>query len=287
MSPCLCDPRCPGAGHAFECAGREPEGPGGGWAVLQGGPGEALHRPEGDRSWKLRSSLLRESFARFEMRMVHKLLLHVVEFFCKFQFVFFHILMSVICLFVLNNVMIMRMLVWTRVGAGNSCRRGGMKEAECQCQACWMKSCVYWLNIWKSGGSLWDEAGWHWQQSVINVCGWIFVMKIRVDFLFASCLNQAHDIRTNEVVAIKKMSYSGKQSNEVRTWQPSHPAPALHLTLVVFAHLLLLLEMAGHHQGSKVPPEAAPPQHSGVSWLLPERTHSMGESHTVQVFQHR
>lgn len=26
---------------------------------------------------------------------------------------------------------------------------------------------------------------------------------------------QAHDIRTNEVVAIKKMSYSGKQSNEV------------------------------------------------------------------------
>ncbi|PIO40158.1 hypothetical protein AB205_0032650 [Aquarana catesbeiana] len=25
----------------------------------------------------------------------------------------------------------------------------------------------------------------------------------------------AHDVRTNEVVAIKKMSYSGKQSNEV------------------------------------------------------------------------
>ena len=30
---------------------------------------------------------------------------------------------------------------------------------------------------------------------------------------------QAHDIRTNEVVAIKKMSYSGKQSNEVRLQQ--------------------------------------------------------------------
>lgn len=28
--------------------------------------------------------------------------------------------------------------------------------------------------------------------------------------------HQAHDIRTNEVVAIKKMSYSGKQSNEVK-----------------------------------------------------------------------
>lgn len=28
-------------------------------------------------------------------------------------------------------------------------------------------------------------------------------------------LLQARDVRTNEVVAIKKMSYSGKQSNEV------------------------------------------------------------------------
>lgn len=30
---------------------------------------------------------------------------------------------------------------------------------------------------------------------------------------------QARDVRTNEVVAIKKMSYSGKQSIEVR-WDP-------------------------------------------------------------------
>lgn len=30
------------------------------------------------------------------------------------------------------------------------------------------------------------------------------------------CVFQARDVRTNEVVAIKKMSYSGKQSNEVR-----------------------------------------------------------------------
>lgn len=28
-------------------------------------------------------------------------------------------------------------------------------------------------------------------------------------------LFQAHDVRSNEVVAIKKMSFSGKQSNEV------------------------------------------------------------------------
>lgn len=34
-------------------------------------------------------------------------------------------------------------------------------------------------------------------------------------------LLQAHDIRTNEVVAIKKMSYSGKQSNEVELCSPS------------------------------------------------------------------
>ena len=33
------------------------------------------------------------------------------------------------------------------------------------------------------------------------------------DILFVS---QARDVRTNEVVAIKKMSYNGKQSNEVR-----------------------------------------------------------------------
>jgi len=32
---------------------------------------------------------------------------------------------------------------------------------------------------------------------------------------FDPVILQAHDIRTNEVVAIKKMSYSGKQSNEV------------------------------------------------------------------------
>lgn len=32
------------------------------------------------------------------------------------------------------------------------------------------------------------------------------------DYLFV----QARDVRTNEVVAIKKMSYNGKQSNEVR-----------------------------------------------------------------------
>lgn len=36
-------------------------------------------------------------------------------------------------------------------------------------------------------------------------------------------------------------------------------------------------EMAGYHQGSEVLTEAAPPQHGGVSRLLPERAHSLGE----------
>lgn len=38
-----------------------------------------------------------------------------------------------------------------------------------------------------------------------------------------------------------------------------------------------LPEMAGYRQGSEVPPEAAPPQHCWVPWLLLERAHSMGE----------
>lgn len=33
--------------------------------------------------------------------------------------------------------------------------------------------------------------------------------------VYSLYLPQARDIRNNEVVAIKKMSYSGKQSNEV------------------------------------------------------------------------
>lgn len=40
--------------------------------------------------------------------------------------------------------------------------------------------------------------------------GWGLKKLMGCVFLF-----QARDVRTNEVVAIKKMSYSGKQSNEV------------------------------------------------------------------------
>lgn len=78
--------------------------------------------------------------------------------------------------------------------------------------------------------------------------------------------HQAHDIRTNEVVAIKKMSYSGKQSNEVG------PGNSLILRLYCRCEIsrvcssidrgsAYITEMAGHRQRSEVPPEAAPPQH--------------------------
>lgn len=81
------------------------------------------------------------------------------------------------------------------------------------------------------------------------------------------------------------MSYSGKQSNEVGA-ENSHfycaedfqsILSAGHILLVSDCGSALAPEMAGYHQGSEVPPETAPPQHCGVSWLLPERAHSMGE----------
>lgn len=40
------------------------------------------------------------------------------------------------------------------------------------------------------------------------------MVRLRTVWLFCVWL-QARDVRTAEVVAIKKMSYSGKQSNEV------------------------------------------------------------------------
>lgn len=40
------------------------------------------------------------------------------------------------------------------------------------------------------------------------------------DCLSRCCVRQARDVRNNEVVAIKKMSYNGKQTTEVRGLQP-------------------------------------------------------------------
>lgn len=54
------------------------------------------------------------------------------------------------------------------------------------------------------------------------------IINVTVYVLIAACTNsvllvsQARDVRTNEVVAIKKMSYSGKQSNEVRKLWPEN-----------------------------------------------------------------
>lgn len=44
-----------------------------------------------------------------------------------------------------------------------------------------------------------------------NLVSWVFNILIIV----CVCRQQARDVRNNEVVAIKKMSYSGKQTNEV------------------------------------------------------------------------
>lgn len=171
--------------------------------------------------------------------------------------------------------------------AGNSCRRGGMKEAECQCQACWMRSGVNWVNSWNSCRLLRDEAGWRWKESIIIVCGWILIMKIGVDF-FACFMSLSGPRHPHQ--------WGGGHQEDVLQWQAvqrgkslatfsSFTCNASYIGLT-FTYPSFLLEMAGHHQRSQVPPEAAPPQHSGVPWLLPERTHSMGESHTLHAFRH-
>lgn len=82
-------------------------------------------------------------------------------------------------------------------------------------------------------------------------------------------------MRNNEVVAIKKMSYSGKQTNEVT----EHDAGESHKSeppLTQFDVLCCCAEVAGHHQRSKVPAETSPSKHHRVSRVLFEGTHSMG-----------
>ncbi|MEQ2211795.1 Serine/threonine-protein kinase TAO2 [Xenoophorus captivus] len=54
----------------------------------------------------------------------------------------------------------------------------------------------------------------------------------------SECEVQARDVRNNEVVAIKKMSYSGKQTNEKRLDRLQHPGPIVHLVQNRTAHLL-------------------------------------------------
>lgn len=51
-------------------------------------------------------------------------------------------------------------------------------------------------------------------------CVWVFALHLMgsgdlKELMHHFLTLQARDVRTNEVVAIKKMSYSGKQSNEV------------------------------------------------------------------------
>lgn len=95
---------------------------------------------------------------------------------------------------------------------------------------------------------------------------------------------QARDVRTNEVVAIKKMSYSGKQSTEV-CW--------LSLTYIMLQHVDSLIccvscystqicftpftEMARHNQGGEIPAKNTTPKQHRVQRMLPARAHCLGK----------
>lgn len=59
----------------------------------------------------------------------------------------------------------------------------------------------------------------------LSPCVWVFALPLMgsgdlKELMHGVFTLQARDVRTNEVVAIKKMSYSGKQSNEV--WRTSY-----------------------------------------------------------------
>lgn len=82
------------------------------------------------------------------------------------------------------------------------------------------------------------------------------------------------------MVAIKKMSYSGKQSNEVGQVQYSQVGDrgllSQDASWVISAYPDPL-EMARHHQGGAVLTEAPASQHHSVPGLLPEGAHGLGE----------
>lgn len=65
-------------------------------------------------------------------------------------------------------------------------------------------------------------------------------------------------MRNNEVVAIKKMSYSGKQTNEVTTSEHLSVFDVLPAEMSV---LWSCAEMAGHHQRGEVPAETPASKH--------------------------
>lgn len=67
------------------------------------------------------------------------------------------------------------------------------------------------LKLWSLIGVL-EQAHPRWE-NMRMVCI-LYILNVWSAW-YGLCL-QARDVRTNEVVAIKKMSYSGKQSNEVR-----------------------------------------------------------------------
>lgn len=75
------------------------------------------------------------------------------------------------------------------------------------------------------------------------------IINVTVYVLIAACTNsvllvsQARDVRTNEVVAIKKMSYSGKQSNEVRKLWPENRSKKHKLMQQIMKHWCQIIQI--------------------------------------------
>lgn len=89
-------------------------------------------------------------------------------------------------------------------------------------------------------------------------------------------LQQARDVRNNEVVAIKKMSYSGKQTNEVR-WAKK---VAVFNVITSWSECFwVCAEMAGYYQRGEVPAETPASKHNWVSGMLPQGAHGLGVYH--------
>lgn len=103
-------------------------------------------------------------------------------------------------------------------------------------------------------------------------------MRFDVKFIVLQTLNvnQAQDVRTNEVVAIKKMSYSGKQSTEVRLALSPHFHSSVDFSLFNQTSGILFAEVARHHQGGEIPAKNKAPQQHRVQRMLPERAHCLG-----------
>lgn len=113
-----------------------------------------------------------------------------------------------------------------------------------------------------------------------------YEMKIIICFT-----HQARNGRTNEVVAIKKMSYSGKQSNEVMMdlTNPNNISCWLFSRVFCYCYSVcsrqtftVFTEMARHHQRSEIPAENTTPKLHRIQRMLSTGAHRLGKKlHTA------